>query len=285
LSPRLLFKLALLPLRRSWFLLGLMIISFAELMLALWFCGSLQRELSHTESYANAAKFVSIQLKEESGSSSLDSIKDLLQGADVTFEELKTEDTLKKMEDEEPEIVQSVRAIGNEGLQLVPRVLLARGMISSDTLEKIKLMPEVYRVDATPVHHARMLKFYSHLGFEIRIAMTLILFLLVVQLLVFQRIQERDTKEVMQNLIAWGLSSARSRLPSLISLLSLGFFALVISVVEWFLFRDLVWRQSAFLGELSLDHTLAFPFGRVVFTFIAIGVVSVFLTFSGRNED
>ena len=97
-SPRLLFKLALLPLMRSWVLLGLMILSFAQLMLGLWFCGSIQKELNHTRHYANSAKFVTVQIKDEAVS--LDPIKEALSGEDVSFEELKTEDTLKKMEED-----------------------------------------------------------------------------------------------------------------------------------------------------------------------------------------
>jgi hypothetical protein len=282
-SLRLLLKLSLLPLMRSWFMLGLMIVSFAQVMLALWFCGAIQKELNHTKQYANTAKFVSIQLKDESVS--LDPIKDLLSGEDVSFEELKTEDTLKKMEEEEPEIVQSVRAIGNEGLNLVPKVLLVRGNISDEALDKVKLMTEVYRVDATPVHHARLLKFFDHLGFEIKISMVLILFLIVVQLLVFQRIQERDTKEVRQNLTAWGVNELMARLPSFASLLTMSLFAVVMSAGEWFLFRNLVWKNNAFLGELSLERSLSFPSGMVAITFFAIAASAIFLSFAGRSAE
>lgn len=282
-SLRLLFKLALLPLLRSWFLLGLMIISFAQLMLALWFCGSLQKELNHTRNYANSAKFVTVQIKDEAVS--LERVKDALMGEDVSFEELKMEDTLKKMEEEEPEIVQSVRAIGKEGLQLVPRVLLVRGNVSDEAIEKVKLMTEVSRVDATPVHHQRLLRFYEHLGFEVKIAISLILFLIVVELLVFQRIQDRDSKEVRNNLTAWGVSAMQARLPSFASLLTLSLFAVALSVAEWFSFQKLIWKNNAFLGELSLERTLSFPVAMVAITFLAIGAAAILLSFAGRNAE
>jgi hypothetical protein len=282
-SLRLLLKLALLPLMRSKLLLGLMIVSFAQLMLALWFCGAVQKEIAHTRQYANTAKFISVQMKDEG--TSLDTIKDTLSGNDVTFEELKTDDILKKMEDEEPDVVQTVRAIGSEGLQLVPKVLLARGNISDEAIEKVKLMTEVYRVDATPVHHARLLHFYDHLSFEMKIAIFLILFLIIVQLLVFQRIQGRDSKEVMQNLLAWGVGAMQARIPGFVSLVTLSLFAVALSVFEWFSFRNSIWKNNAFLGELSIEHTLSFPNGMVTLTFIAIVAASVMLSFAGRGEE
>ncbi len=282
-SPRLLLKLALLPLTRSWFVLGLMIVSFAQIMLALWFCSSIQKELNHTRQYANTAKFVTIQMKDET--TSLDPIKELLGGEDVSFEELRTEDTLKKMEDEEPEIVQSVRAIGNEGLQLAPKVLVVRGNISDEGLDKVKLMTEVYRVDATPVHHARLLRFYDHLSFELRISMLLILFLVGVQLLVFQRIQGKDSKEVMQNLLAWGTGVLQAKIPGFASLVAVSLIAITLSVIEWFSFRHLVWKNNAFLGELSLEHSLSFPGGMVFITLIAILFAAVLLSFAGRPTE
>jgi hypothetical protein len=282
-SPRLLFKLALLPLTRSWWVLGLMTLSFAQIMLALWFCGSVQKELNHTQKYARTAKFVTIQMKDET--SPLDPIKDLLSGEDVSFEELKIEDTLKKMEDEEPEIVQSVRAIGSEGLQLAPKVLVVRGNVSDEALDKVKLMTEVYRVDATPVHHARMLRFYDHLSFELRISMLLILFLIVVQLLVFQRIQGKDSKEVMQNLLAWGSASLPAKIPGFASLLALSLIAVIVSIGEWFFFRNLIWKNNAFLGELSLEHSLSFPSGMVALTLLAIVVAAILLSFAGNPAE
>jgi hypothetical protein len=282
-SPRLLIKLALLPLTRSWWVLGLMIVSFAQIMLALWFCGSVQKELNHTKKYANTAKFVTIQMKDEN--TSLDPIKDLLSGEDVSFEELKTEDTLKKMEDDEPEIVQSVRAIGTEGLQLAPKVLVVRGNVSDEALDKIRLMTEVYRVDATPVHHARLLRFYDHLSFELRISMLLILFLVVVQLLVFQRIQGKDSKEVMQNLLAWGLASLPAKIPGFASLLAVSLIAITLSIGEWFFFRNLIWKNNAFLGELSLEHSLSFPIAMVALTLLAIVFAAVILSFAGRPAE
>ena len=280
---RLLFKLALLPLVRSWFLLGLMVISFAQVMLAFWFCGSIQKEVTHTQTYASTARFITIQMKDEN--TSVEPITDLLKTEEVTVEELKTEAILKKMEEEEPDVIQTVRAIGNEGLQLVPKIITARGTISDDVLEKIKMMTEVYRVDSTPVHHARLIHFYDHLSFEMRIAMLLISFLVLVQLLVFQRIQGRDSSEVMKNLLAWGVGSMQARVPGFLSIISLSAFSLVFSIVEWFAFRKWIWKNNAFLGELSLDHSLSFPFALIFFTFVSIALIGLLLSFSGRTEE
>lgn len=280
---RLLFKLALLPLFRSWLLLGLMIISFAQVMLALWFCGSVQKELQETRRYASHAKLVTIQMKEPNAS--VDAIRDALQGDDVSFEELKTEEILKKMEEEEPELIQTVRSLGAEGLQLVPKILTVRGLVNEEALEKVKLMTEVYRVDQSPVHHARLQGFYSHLGFEMRICILLILFLVMVQLLVFQRIQNRDSQEVMKNLLAWGVSGIQARVPGFLSILSLSSFSILISSIEWLVFRKWIWKNNAFLGELSIDHSLAFPFLLVFITFLAVAGVSLVLSFSGRTRE
>ncbi len=280
---RLLFKLALLPLVRSWFLLGLMVISFAQVMLALWFCGSLQKEIKHTQDYAKTARFISIQMKDDN--TSTDTITDLLKNEDVTVEILKTDAILKKMEEEEPEVIQTVRAIGNEGLQLVPKMITARGTISDEVMEKIKMMTEVYRVDSTPVHHARLVHFYDHLSFEMRIAMMLILFLVLVQLFVFQRIQGRDSLEVMKNLLTWGVGSMQSRVPGFLSIISLSGFSIIFSIAEWFAFRKWIWKNNAFLGELSLDHSLPFPIGLVTVTFVSIIVIGVLMSFSGRTAE
>ncbi|MBC7395825.1 MAG: hypothetical protein H7333_00155 [Bdellovibrionales bacterium] len=280
---RLLFKLALLPLIRSWFLLGLMMISFAQLMLALWFCGSIQKELSHTQAYASTAKFLTIQMKDESAS--IFPIQELLQGTEASVEELKTEDVLKRMEEEEPEVVQTVRAIGNEGLQLVPRMLTVRGNIPDETIEKIKLMTEVYRVDSTPVHHARLNRFYKHLSFEMNISILLITFLVLVQLLVFQRIQSRDSAQVMRDLLAWGVGSMQARVPGFLSILSLSGFSILFSIGEWFAFRKWIWKNNTFLGELSLEHNLSFPFLFVMITFFVMMAVALLLSFSGRTAE
>jgi hypothetical protein len=164
-------------------------------------------------------------------------------------------------------------------------MLVVRGNISDEALEKVKLMTEVYRVDATPVHHSRLLRFYEHLSFELRISTLVMLFLIVVQLLVFQRIQGRDSKEVMQNLLTWGAGSLQARLPGFVSLLALSLFAACVSVGEWFYFRALVWKNNAFLGELSLEHSLSFPTGIVSFTFFAIAIAAVLLSFSGRSAE
>ena len=280
---RLLFKLALLPLMRSWFVLGLLIVSFSQLMLALWFCGSIQKEIKISRDYASKAKFVTIQMKD--AHAPVDAVRDAFQSENVTIEELKTEEVLKKMEEEEPELVQTVRSLGTEGVQLVPKLLTVRGVVSDEALEKVKLMTEVYRVDQSPVHHARLQGFYSHLNFEMRISVLMILFLVLVQLLVFQRIQSRDSAEVMKNLLVWGVGGAQARVPGFLSIISLSGFSLVLSVIEWFSFRKLVWKNNAFLGELSIDHSLSFPVEFVILTLLAIVLISLVLSFSGRTVE
>ncbi len=280
---RLMFKLALLPLTRSWFVLGLLILSFSQLMLALWFCGSVQKELTLSREYASKAKFATIQMKDVHAS--IDPIKDALEGPNTTVEEMKTDDVLKKMEEEEPELIQTVRTLSAEGLQLVPRILTVRGILSEEGLEKVKLMTDVYRVDVSPVHHARLQGFYKHLGFEMRISVLMILFLVLVQLLVFQRIQSRDSAEVMRNLLAWGMGGVPARVPGFLSMIALSAFALVLSVIEWFAFRGAVWKNNAFLGELSIDHTMKFPVGFVFLTLLVIAILSLVLSFSGRTSE
>lgn len=280
---RLLFKLALLPLKRSWFLLGLLTISFSQLMLALWFCGSVQKELELSRNYASKAKFVTVQMKDNHASTS--GVKEAFQLDSVSIEELKTEDVLKKMEEEEPELVQTIRSLETEGLGLVPKIVIVQGLIPEEVLEKVKLMTEVSRVDQSPVHHARLQGFYKHLAFEIRISVLMILFLALVQLLVFQRIQSRDSAEVSHNLLAWGVSSVAARLPGFLSMISLNVFSLLLSVVEWFSFRAKVWKNNSFLGELSLDHSLSFPAGFVFLTLLAIVILSLMLSFSGKAVE
>lgn len=280
---RLFLKLATLPFRRSWFLLSLMILSFAQVMLALWFCGGIQKEIIFTQDYARDAHFMTIQLK--SDTSPTEPILDAFSAYTVSFEELKTEDVLKKMETEEPEIVQTVRATGNEGMQLMPRVLLVRGVFPESVTEKIRLMPEVYRVDISPVHHARLLSFYRHLSSELRIAIFLIMFMVLVQLLVFERIQKRDLSDGFRNLVMWGGGSLQSRLPAFLSLVVLSLLSFGISIGEWIGFQRTIWKDNAFLGELSLSHEISLPYPICAMTLIAILALGFILNFSGRTSD
>jgi hypothetical protein len=285
---RLMLKLATIPLRRSWVMLGLMTLSFAQVMLALWLSGGIQQEIHHTEKYAKEARFVSIQLKEEAnlpGSLTVETIRDQLKDYDVGIEELKTEEVLARMETEEPDIVQTVHSIGNEGLQLMPKLMLVRGVVADAALEKIKMMTDVYRLDVTPVHHARLISFYKHLSFELRIAIFLVMFLIVVQLLVFQRLQQRDLVEVLRNLVAWGVGGIQARLPGFFSLMVLSLIAFAISLVEWFVFQRFVWKNNAFLGELSLDHNISMPYALCAMTLMAVLFMGMVLSFSGRNIE
>ena len=282
-SAGLMMRLSLLPFRRSWVVIGLMIISLAQLMLGLWFCGSLQEEIRQTRAYADQAKLVTIQMKEGEGST--DSIRQSLGESEVSFEEWKTEDVLTKMEQEEPELVQTVRSMGKDGLQLVPRLLVARGMISDGAIEKIKLMTEVARVDSSPVHHSRLLGFYGHLGVEIRIAVSLLLILIFVQFIVFERIQGRDAREVTSNLLAWGVPVWKARFPAFLSMVTLSLMAATLSVGEWLFFRKWIWKNNSFLGELSIDHSLAFPWFMIALTFAGVFALSFILVFSGRAVE
>jgi len=285
---RLFFKLAAVPLRRSWVLFTLMGLSFAQVMLALWFCGGVQHEITHTEKYAEKARFVSIQLKQDAalpGSPTVESIHDTLKGHDASIEELSTEQVLAKMETEEPEIVQTVRSIGDEGLQLMPKLLLVRGLVPDSVVETIKAMPGVYRIDSTPTHHARLISFYRHLSAELRVVLFLVFFLVAVQLLVFQRIQQRDMNEVVRNLVTWGMGGFQARIPGFLSLIVLSVGSFAVSVVEWGLFQRFIWKNNAFLGELSLDRTLNLPFGLCAMTFLAVLFVAGVLAFSGRSTE
>lgn len=279
----LLMKLSWIPFRRSWMVLGLMTVSLAQLFLGVWLCGSLLGELSRTRQYAERARMITLQMKEEK--SSLDPIREVLSGTDASIEEWTTEETLTKMEQEEPELVQTVRSIGSEGLQLFPRLVVVRGLVPDEAIEKLRMMTEIGRLDAGPVHHSRLLHFYSHLELEIRIAAVLMLILIFVQLVVFQRIQARDSSEVMGNLLAWGMSPLRSRVPAFFSMLSLSLTAALISTLEWVVFRKWIWRDNAFLGELSLDGSLSFPWTMVAATFVVLAVLSVILVFSGRTAE
>ncbi len=279
----LLLKLATLPLRRSWFLLGLMILSFAQVMLALWFCGGIQKEIINTQDYARDARFLTVQMK--SDTSPTEPVLEEFHPYNVSFEELKTEDVLKRMETEEPEIVQTVRSTGNEGMQLMPRLLLIRGVFPESVVEKVKLMTDVYRVDISPVHHARLLAFYRHLSFELRIAVFLIMFLVLVQLLVFERIQQRDLADGFRNLVMWGVSGMQARMPAFLSLVVLSLFSFAVSIGEWMALQKTIWKDNAFLGELSLNHGISLPISICALTLIAIVALGFLLNFSGRTSE
>lgn len=280
-NPRLLLKLALLPLKRSWFLLGLMIVSFAQLMLLLWFAASIFQEIKRTDHYAQTAKFISLQVKDEG--LSLDKVREQVPGASV--EELMTEEVLKRMETEEPEVVQTVRAMGPDGLKLVPKVILVRGEVSDAEIEQLKLMTEISRVEVSPIHHARLKSFYQHLTFELRIGFILFLFLVLVQLLVFQRVQQRDLSEVVRNFLAWGSSYGVAKLPGAMSLFLMSLIAILLSSLEWAFFNQKIWKGNAFLGELSLDRSLSFPYTSVLSMMGVILVLSVIVSFAGRGSE
>ncbi len=280
---RLLLKLALIPFRRAWGVLGLMVISLAQMFLALWFCALLQNEISHTRQFAEQAKLITIQLKEQVDA--LPKIREILDGQDATIEEWDSEDVLKKMEQDEPELVQTVRSLGPEGGLLFPKMVVIRGVVLPERIEKLKMMTEISRLDQGPVHHARLTGFYKHLGIEIKIAAILLLLLVLVQLVVFQRIQNRDASEVVANLTAWGVPAIRARLPSFLSMITLSGIAALLSVLEWGIFRTFIWRDNAFLGELSLDHGLSFPWGSVAITFVVVTLMSLVLVYSGRAVE
>ena len=286
-SLRLMLKLASLPLKRSWFLLGLMVISFAQLMLVLWFSASIYLEIQKTEHYSASAKFITLQIKD--AALTAEQIREKLpRTADqsaIGVEELETEEVLKRMETEEPEIVRTVRSLGPEGIQLVPKVILIRGEVSDAIIEQLKLMTEVSKVEVSPIHHARLKSFYRHLAYELKIGFILFLFLVLVQLLVFQRVQQRDLNEVVQNLLAWGAGYGRAKLPGAMSLFLLSLISMLVSAVEWWIFNAKVWEGNAFLGELSLDRHLSFPVGPVVVMMGIILVMSIIISFAGRSSD
>jgi len=277
---RLYIKLALIPFRRAWVVLGLMAVSLAQLFLALWFCGLLQNEISHTRKFADEAKLITLQLKENVEADS--KIREILDGQDATIEEWKAEDVLSKMEQDEPELVQTVRSIGPEGVQLFPKMVVIRGVVSPERIEKLKLLTEVSRLDQSPVHHARLKNFYRHLELEIRIASALLALLILVQMVVFQRIQSRDANEVVSHLTAWGVSTVRARIPALVLMVTLSGIAALLAVVEWGIFKTRIWKSNAFLGELSIDHALAFPWSSVGLTFFMVILMSLVLVYSGR---
>ncbi|MBS1957903.1 MAG: hypothetical protein JST80_00380 [Bdellovibrionales bacterium] len=286
-TPRLMWKLASLPLKRSWFLLGLMMVSFAQLMLVLWFAAAVYVEIQKTEHYSRTAKFITLQVKDPS--LTLDQVRDKLpvtnDKSPVSVEELQTEDVLKRMETEEPEVVQTVRSLGPEGLQLVPKVILIRGEVPDTSIERLKMMTEVSRVEVSPIHHARLRSFYHHLSFEMKIGFLLFLFLVLVQLLVFQRVQQRDLAEVVRNMLAWGAGYGKARLPGAMSLFLLSLISIVISAIEWMIFNERVWRGNAFLGELSIDRSLSFPFSSAGFMILLILAMSLVISFAGRGDE
>ena len=280
---RILLKLSFLPIRRSWMLVGFLAVSLAQILLALWLCGGITSELARTEAYADRSRFVTIQLRDESVLT--DPIKQVLEGEDVSIEELKSAQVLERLEAEEPEIVQTIQSVGGEGLGLGPRMILARGPIPDAALEKIKLMTEVSRVESSPVHHARLKRFYSHLGFEMRIAVALIVFLTAVQILVCHRILGRDSQEVSRNLSSWGASNVDALLPGFGSLFLITQGAFALSLVEWWAFRTWVWKENSFLGELSVDRNLDFPMSLCWVTAGVMLVLGAALAFSRRPEE
>ena len=282
-SLRLLLKLAFLPIRRSWLLQGLVALSFAQLLVALWFTGAIKSEIELTQKYAKQARFMTIQLKDDL--TSVEPIRLAVGDSEAVVEELKTDEVMKRMEAEESEIIQMVRSIGNEGLQLMPRLLVVRGVFSNEAIEKIKLMTEVYKVEVSPVHHARLLSFYQHLSMEMKIAIFIILFLLLVQLLVFHRIQSRDLREVHQNLLAWGVGGLSSKVPAFASLMFLAMGAVLVSFFEWNGFKKWIWKENAFLGELSFYHELTLPYFWCAMVILALIAVGLLLSFSGSTHE
>jgi hypothetical protein len=280
---RILLKLSFLPIRRSWMLVGFLWVSLAQILLALWLSGGIGSELARTEAYADRSRFVTIQLRDESVL--VDPIKEVLEGDDVAIEELKSGQVIERLEAEEPEIVQTIQSVGGEGLGLVPRMILARGPIPDAALEKIKMMTEVSKVESSPVHHARLRKFYQHLGFEMRIALVLIVFLTAVQILLCHRILGRDSREVSRNLSSWGASTLDSLSPGFGSLLIVTQGAFALSLLEWWAFRTWIWKGNSFLGELSVDGTLDFPVTLCLVTAAVMWVLSGALAFSRRPEE
>jgi hypothetical protein len=288
-SLRLILKLAFLPLRRSWFLLTLMVVSFAQLMLLLCFAASIYLEIQKTDHYAQTAKFVTLQLKEAAlgADQVLELIKSESPGSKLPLdaEELSAEEVLKQMETEEPEVVQTVRALGGEGVSLIPKVIVIRGEVPNSAIEKLKLMTEVAKVEVSPIHHARLKSFYRHLELELKGAFLLFLFLVLVQLLVFQRVQQRDLVEVIQNLMAWGSSSMRAKLPGAFSLFLLSLVSMVIAAIEWLILSQQVWKGNAFLGELSLNRSLTFPLGPAAILMLIILALSWIISLGGRGTQ
>lgn len=288
-SARLLLKLSILPLRRSWFLLGLMVVSFAQLLFLLSFAASVYLEIQKTEHFAQTAKFVTLQLKDPA--LGVEQIRELLatepksSNLPLEIEELSTEDVLNRMETEEPEVVQTVRSLGAEGHSLIPKVIAIRGEVQPSTVEKLKLMAEISRVDVSPIHHARLTQFYRHLKQELQAGFVLFLFLVLVQLLVFQRVQQRDLNEVARNLMAWGASPIRAKVPAALSLFTLSLVSMVLAAGEWLLARNQFWKTNAFLGELSLDRSLEFPWSSMGLFMLGILVLSWILSLAGRGVE
>lgn len=282
-SFRVLLKLAFLPFRRSWFVLTLVALAFAQVMLALWFCGGLQNEIQRSLEYSERARFMSIQMKDEL--SPIDAIQEVLKGQGVSYEELSTEEVLRRMEVNEPDIVQTVRVTGSEGLQLMPRLLIVRGVFTDASIERIQSLKEVYRVDVSPIHHQQLGSFYRHLGVELKIVIALILFLILVQLLVFERLQRRDSHESCRNLLAWGATPTLARLAGFLSVLCLSAIAFFVSCLEWMAFQKWIWNGNAFLGELSLDQSLHLPLGLMVLTFFGVMGGAIVLALSSRPSE
>ncbi len=283
------FKLGVLPFKRSWMLQSLMIFAFSQVMIGVWFASSVQKEIDASLKYANAAKYITVQMKD--AGASVEGIRSLLSQnqADqaqnkVSLEVLDGEKVLDEMEAEEPQLIQTIRSIGNEGLSLMPKLVVIRGVVSDETVEQMKLMTDVYKVEASPVHHARLKSFYGHISKEIQIVFFLGLMLLFIQLLVFHRVQKRDLQEVSRNLLTWGYSDGAAKLPIFFALMIVTIASILISSLEWWIFETQIWRTSPFLGELSIDRRLSFPFMTFTSVVILALGMSVVLALSSKED-
>jgi hypothetical protein len=282
---RLLLKLSLLPWLRSPLLQLLMLLAVAQLFLGVWFCASIDHEVARTVSFASRARWITVQMKSEN--SPIDDIRKLADEIPnpPLVEELKIETVLKQMETEEPEMVQTVLSMGKEGLELIPKVVLLRGEVPDSVLDAIRKLADVNQVDVSPVHHARLLNFYKHLQLEMRIALGMILFLMAVMILGIQRIQWRDLREVKDNLRTFGAGNWVSRFPMLMSLLMLVGLSGVTSLLEWFYLRPAVFERNTFLGELSIDRAMHFPWTAALASSVAVLWVILILSLMGRDAS
>lgn len=278
---RLMLKISFLPWIRSSTLQSLIAVSIAQLLLGAWLGGAIVQEIRRTKKFANDAKWITVQTKEDRSKE----IKEIIKDFSVSFEELSTDDVLNRMEPEEPEVVQTVKSMGAEGLQLIPKVVLLKGLLPDTEIEKIKILPGIARIDVSPVHHHRLQSFYQHLQLEMRIAVGMILFLMMVLLLSLQRIQVRDLKEVKENLLTWGASHLQSRLPLFFSLIGMTLIGGILSVAEWFSFKKWIWKSNPFLGELSIDRSLHFPVLAFFSVSIALFLFICILSFSGKQAE
>jgi hypothetical protein len=290
---RLLLKLALLPWVRSPFLQLLLCVALGQLFLGVWLGGSIDREVSRTEQFASRARWVTVQEKPApdapaSPSSGIlavvqELVKNLPSPPDV--EEVQTDTVLKQMESEEAEVVEILKSMGKEGFSLIPRVVLIRGEVPDQVLEKLRKHPEVARVDVSPVHHARLLGFYKHIQLEMRFALGMILFLMAVMVLAVQRIQWRDLREVKENLRTFGAGSWTARMPLWVSLIGMVIFAAGISLIEWAYIHPGLFQKNTFLGELSIDRSMTFPWSHAFSTAGVMLLVVTTLSFAGRDLE